>query len=164
MGQPDHIKVAMDRKRFRGYVYSIPERFLRSLTGLSSGAARELSHVILPARVRRSRLYQSLVGWTLGFLIDRSRRSKEPRNRMQGLFLPTFSFIVRLARSGTRGYCTRSTLLQCGCLQPWPISRVPGASSSLRWRKPCRKGLLERGREFQAVDQLLEGLERQRVD
>ena len=60
----------MDREQLKGYLYSIPERFLRSLTGLGGGAAREVSEVLLPARVRRSRLYQSLVGSTLRFLIE----------------------------------------------------------------------------------------------
>ena len=60
----------MDREQLKGYLYSIPERFLRSLTGLGGGAAREVSDVLLPVRVRRSRLYRSLVGSTLRFLIE----------------------------------------------------------------------------------------------
>src|SRR5512143_207195 len=60
----------MDRERFKAYLYSIPERLLRSLTGLGGGTAREVSEILLPARVRRSRLYQSLVESTLRFLIE----------------------------------------------------------------------------------------------
>src|SRR4051794_2144767 len=60
----------MDREQLKGYLYSMPERFLRSLTGLVGGAAREASDVLLPPRLRRSRLYKSLVGSTLRFLIE----------------------------------------------------------------------------------------------
>jgi hypothetical protein len=67
----------MNRERFKGYVYSIPERLLRSLTGLGGGAAREVSEVLLPARVRRSWLYQSLVGSTLRFLIEQVGQIEE---------------------------------------------------------------------------------------
>src|SRR5436190_198158 len=60
----------MNREQFSGYLYSLPERLLRSLGGLGGGVARELGDVLLPARVRRSKLYDSLVGSTLRFLIE----------------------------------------------------------------------------------------------
>ena len=57
-------------KQVGGYVFSIPERLVRSVTGLAAGAAREIGEVILPARVRRSRVYYSIVDSTLRFLIE----------------------------------------------------------------------------------------------
>src|SRR4051794_23162861 len=51
----------LDRKQVGSYVVSLPERLLRSLSALSAGAAKELGEVVLPARVRRSKLYDSLV-------------------------------------------------------------------------------------------------------
>src|SRR5256885_810958 len=60
----------MNREQFRGYVYSLPERLLRSLTGLAGGAAPEGGGGLVPARGRRSRLYHSLVGAALRFLIE----------------------------------------------------------------------------------------------
>src|SRR5690349_2340190 len=60
----------MDRARLRDYLYSLPERLIRSLSGLGGGVALELGDVLLPFRVRRSRLYDTLVGSTLRFLIE----------------------------------------------------------------------------------------------
>ena len=48
---PAKIKVSMDRDHLKGYRYSIPERILRSITRLGGGAARDVSDVVLPARV-----------------------------------------------------------------------------------------------------------------
>ena len=75
----------MNREQFKGYLYSLPERLLRSLTGLGGGAVREVSDVLLPSRVRRSRLYESLVGST-----RRLDRSKELTRRMAGPCRPIF--------------------------------------------------------------------------
>ena len=60
----------MDRKQVGVYLCSLPERILRSISALSAGAARELGEVVLPARVRRSKLYDSMVESTLRFLIE----------------------------------------------------------------------------------------------
>src|SRR5688572_21583129 len=60
----------MTRNQLSDYVCSLPERVLRSVAGLAGGAARELGEVVLPARVRRSKLYTSLVDSTLRFLIE----------------------------------------------------------------------------------------------
>jgi hypothetical protein len=61
----------MDHKRLTGYVCSLPERTLRSLSALAGGAVHEFGEVALPRRVRRSRLYESLVASTLRYLIER---------------------------------------------------------------------------------------------
>src|ERR1051325_1750985 len=60
----------MTDQRLREYISSLPERLLRSVAGLTAGAAHELSEVVLPARLRRSKLYDSLVQSTLRFLIE----------------------------------------------------------------------------------------------
>ena len=52
------------------YVLSIPERLVRALSALAGGALREIGEVGLPIRVRRTRLYRSLVDSTLRFLIE----------------------------------------------------------------------------------------------
>ena len=52
------------------YVLSLPERLVRSTSGILAGAAQELGEVILPARVRRSSLYSAIIGTTLQFLIE----------------------------------------------------------------------------------------------
>ena len=52
------------------YLLSLPERALRSTSALSAGLLRELSEVVLPRAVRRTRLYTELVENTLRFLIE----------------------------------------------------------------------------------------------
>jgi len=60
----------MHYRKTTEYALSLPERLVRSLSGIVAGAAREIGEVILPARVRRSRLYSAVVGATLQFLIE----------------------------------------------------------------------------------------------
>jgi len=60
----------MHYRKTTEYALSLPERLVRSLSGILAGTVREVGEVILPARVRRSRLYSSVVGATLQFLIE----------------------------------------------------------------------------------------------
>ena len=53
-----------------GYLLSVPERVLRSVTAIAAGLIRELGDVALPAALRRTKLYHSLVDGTLRFLIE----------------------------------------------------------------------------------------------
>lgn len=57
-------------ERVGNYLLSVPERLVRSATGLSAGLVRELSDVAVPASLRGTRLYQNLVESTLRFLIE----------------------------------------------------------------------------------------------
>ena len=52
------------------YLVSLPERALRSAAALAAGLVRELGDVVLPAPLRRTKLYQNLVEGTLRFLIE----------------------------------------------------------------------------------------------
>src|SRR4029453_9944355 len=52
------------------YLFSFPERFIRSVLGLGAGVAREIGEVALPDGVRHSQLYQNLVDATLRFVIE----------------------------------------------------------------------------------------------
>src|SRR5438128_323663 len=52
------------------YLVSLPERVLRSVSALSAGLIREIGEVILPRRIRRTKLYQTMVETTLRFLIE----------------------------------------------------------------------------------------------
>jgi len=60
----------MNRQRLAGYLYSLPERVVRSLSAIVGGTVHELGDVILPVRVRRSRLYYALVESTSRFLVE----------------------------------------------------------------------------------------------
>lgn len=54
----------------RDYVLSLPERVLRSASALAGGLLNELGEAVVPAAIRRTRLYRSLVETTLRFLIE----------------------------------------------------------------------------------------------
>jgi len=52
------------------YILSLPERVIRSLGALSGGLLREIGNVALPAAVRRTTLYRTMVDVALRFLIE----------------------------------------------------------------------------------------------
>jgi hypothetical protein len=151
----------MDRERLVGYVYSLPERFVRSLTVLGGGMAREVSDVILPARIRRSRLYQSLVGSTLRFLIEHV-------GQMEGAYPAdaealASNFLVRR----TAGNVVELVGIASFHASPvWVLAALAdlaGAGRELIGEiagAMQREGLLEPGQEFLTMDQFLDGLER----
>ena len=150
----------MDRQHFKGYLYSLPERLLRSVTGLSGGVARELGDVLLPARVRRSRLYDSLVGSTLRFLIeqvgqiDGTNPNAEP--------LPE-DFLVRRAAGNVVELAGIASFRASPVWVLAALADLAGAGRELIGEMAealQSEGLLEQGREFHSVDQLLDGLER----
>lgn len=58
------------RQDLTAYILSLPERVVRSASALAGGILRELSDVTVPAAVRRSRLYRTMVEATLQFLIE----------------------------------------------------------------------------------------------
>lgn len=52
------------------YLLSLPERAIRSLSALSGGLLREIGDVVLPAAVRRTTLYRTMVEVALRFMIE----------------------------------------------------------------------------------------------
>jgi hypothetical protein len=151
----------MNREQLKGYVCSVPERLLRSLTGLGGGAAREMGDVLLPARVRRSRLYESLVGSTLRFLIEQV-------GQIEGAYpadaeaLPS-DFLVRRAAGNVVELAGIASFRASPVWVLAALADLAGAGRELigEMAEALQKdGLLEPGREFQTVDQLLDGLER----
>lgn len=54
----------------RSYLVSLPERTARAGAALAGGLVRETSEVVLPLAVRRSKLYQALVGRLLRITIE----------------------------------------------------------------------------------------------
>jgi hypothetical protein len=151
----------MDREQFKRYLYSIPERFLRSLTGLGGGAVREVTEVLLPARVLRSRLYRSLVGSTLRFLIEQVGQIKEtyPADIEA---LPS-DFLIRRAAGNV---VELAGFLSFRASPVWVLAALAdlaGAGRDLIEEMAGalqKEGLLPPDREFHTVDQLLDGLER----
>src|SRR5688572_16441337 len=54
----------------RSYLFSLPERVIRSTLGLGAGAVRVVGEAALPPAIRHSQLYQNLVDATLRYVIE----------------------------------------------------------------------------------------------
>lgn len=52
------------------YIISLPERVLRSASALAGGLANQIGATALPAALRRTRLYKTLVEAVLRFVIE----------------------------------------------------------------------------------------------
>jgi len=65
----------------RDYVLSLPERAVRSASALAGGLLNEIGEAALPAAIRRTRLYRSLVEAVLRFLIEQV-------GEVEGIFPP----------------------------------------------------------------------------
>ena len=142
------------------YLFTLPERLVRSIVGLGAGVAREVGDLALPQSVRQSRLYQNLVDTTLRFLIEQvgevegvyqsdekladdflARRTGRQRRRS--------AWHRRLSRLAGMGAGRAG-----GRVRPWAPSD-PGIAAALKEQE-----LLDADTDFSSVDQLLDGLER----
>jgi hypothetical protein len=151
----------MNREQFTGYLYSLPERLLRSLSGLGGGAAREVGDVLLPARVRRSRLYQSLVDSTLRFLIEQVGQI-EGAYPAEAESLPP-DFLIRRSAGNVVELAGIASFHASPVWVLAALADLAGVGRELIGEMAEaleNEGLLEPGREFHSMDQLLDGLER----
>src|SRR3712207_5964910 len=65
-----NIKTGARSVQSRSYLVSLPERTARAGAALTGGLAYEASEVMLPLAVRRSKLYQAIVGRLLRIMIE----------------------------------------------------------------------------------------------
>ena len=141
------------------YLLSLPERVLRSMSALSAGLLRELSEVVLPRAVRRTRLYTELVDHTLRFLIE-NLGQVEGAYPAQGKLADNFA-MRRFAGNGVE----LIGLLTFGASPVWVLAALADLSGtggqlireithSLR-----EEGLLPEGADYGTAAQLLDGLE-----
>jgi hypothetical protein len=150
----------MDRERAGHYLGSLPERLVRSIAAVAGGAARELGDVLLPARLRRSRLYGSLVESTLRFLIEQVGEVEgtyPASDRLPDDFLVrrTLGNAVEIAGIAAFRASPVWVLAALADLAGGGRELIGEISEALE-----RDGLLERGDRFHTVDDLLDGLER----
>jgi len=150
----------MKPQQLAGYICSLPERLVRSLAALTGGAAYELGAVVLPARVRRSRLYESLVGWTVRFFIEELGEIEDAFPKADAL---PDDFVMRIAAGNVIGI---AGLIAFRFSPVWVLATladVAGAGRDLINEIALaleKDGLLEPGCHFESVDQLLDGLQR----
>ena len=150
----------MDQRRTLEYLTSVPERLVRSISALAGGAAHELGEVVLPRRVRRSRLYESLVESTLRFMIEQVGQVEGAYPKDESL---PGDFLVRRAAgnvieiAGLAAFRASPVWVLAALADLAGVGRelIGEISQALE-----RDGLLEQGRRFETVDQLLDGLER----
>jgi len=141
------------------YLLSLPERALRSATALAGGLVREIGEVTIPATVRRSQLYQNLVEATLRFLIERVGDIKGVYPGEETL---TEDFLLR--RSVGNGI-ELIGILAFRASPVWVLAALADVTGAGRYliREISgtlkEEGLLDKDREFDTVDQMLDGLE-----
>jgi len=141
------------------YLLSLPERGLRSATALAAGLLREIGEVVIPRTVRGSHLYQNLVEVTLRFLIEQVGQVESIYPISEKL---TEDFLVR--RTAGNGI-ELIGILAFRASPVWVLAALADASGAGRYLireiANCLKdeGLLDRERDFNSVDQMLDGLE-----
>lgn len=148
------------RSEISHYLLSLPERVLRSVSALAGGLLRELGELSLPAAVRRTRLYQTMVDSTLRFLIEQV-------GQVEGVYpnegrLASDFLLRRTAGNGIE----MAGILAFHASPVWVMAALADLSGAGRQLIPLiaesleQEGLLERGSAFETVDQLLDGLEK----
>src|SRR3984957_10629331 len=142
------------------YLLSLPERVLRSASALSAGLVREIGNVTLPAGVRRTKLYQTMVESTLRFLVEQvgqvegcyPAEGKLAENFLLKRMLGDGIDLAGLAAFHASPVWVLAALADISGAGRQLIDEI---SSSLK-----DEGLLDRNTSFENVDQLLDGLER----
>ncbi len=142
------------------YVLSLPERAIRSLSALSGGLLREIGNVALPASVRRTTLYRTMVEVALRFLI-------EEVGQVEGVY-PTEHTLAGnflLKRTASHGIELLG-ILAFHASPVWVLAALADATGGGRKlirelsQALAEEGLVEPGSRFETVDQVLDGLER----
>jgi hypothetical protein len=140
-------------------VLSLPERVVRSMSALSAGLLRELGNVVLPRAVRRTRLYRELVENTLRFLIENVGQVEgayPPKGKLADSFAAR-----RFAGSGIEIL----GLLTFRASPVWVLAALADLSGTGRRivreiaQSLKEEGLLEKGSDYETIDQVLDGLE-----
>ncbi len=142
------------------YVLSLPERMIRSLGAISGGLLREIGEVALPASVRRTTLYRTMVEVALRFLI-------EEVGQVEGVY-PSEGHLAEnflLKRTASHGIELLG-ILAFHASPIWVLAALADASGGGRTlireisQALQEEGLLEPGPSFETMEQVLDGLER----
>ncbi|MDX2154768.1 MAG: hypothetical protein SFV54_28760 [Bryobacteraceae bacterium] len=151
----------MRTKRVEEYLLSLPERVLRSGSALGAGLLREVGEAALPAPVRRTRIYQSMVETTLRFLIEQV-------GQVEGAYPPEGQLAQDFLLRRTAGNGIELIGILAFHASPvWVLAGFADLSGAGRALLPEiaatleREGLLaHQTAPLQSMDQLLDALER----
>ena len=146
------------------YLLSLPERVIRSLGAISGGLLREIGNVALPASVRRTTLYRTMVGVTVRFLI-------EEVGQVEGIYSADDCSEGRLAerflvQRGASHGIELLGILAFHASPVWILAALADATGG--GRKLIQEisqalkdeGLLDSGTNFETMEQVLDGLEK----
>ena len=142
------------------YILSLPERVIRSLGALSGGLLRELGNVALPAGVRRTTLYRTMVDVALRFLI-------EEVGQVEGVY-PSEGRLAEnflLKRTASHGIELLG-ILAFHASPVWVLAALADATGGGRkliveiGEALKEEGLLSGGARFETMEQVLHGLEK----
>ena len=142
------------------YILSLPERAIRSLSALSGGLLREIGEVALPAALRRTTLYRTMIGVTLRFLIEEVGQVEDvypSESRLAENFV--------LQRTASHGIELLG-ILAFHASPVWVLAALGdvagGGQRLLQEIADALKeeGLLEPGAHFETMDQILGGMEK----
>jgi hypothetical protein len=149
----------MTTRRMAKYALSLPERVFRSATALAGGLIREVGDVTLPAAVRRTKTYQTMVGIALRFMIEQIGQVPDVYPTEGEL---ANNFIMRR----TAGHGIELVGILAFRASPvWIMAALADISGAGRQivqeiaEALQQEGLLKRGAKFENIDQLLDGLE-----
>jgi hypothetical protein len=149
----------MDRASLGRYLLSLPERVVRSASALAAGLVRELGNVTLPAAVRRTSLYRTMVEATLRFLI-------EEVGQVEGVYPPATALAKDfLYRKAVGHGIDWVGVLAFRASPVWVMAALADLSGAGRHlireisETLQKEGLLTGHGHFETVDQLLDGLE-----
>jgi len=144
----------------KSYLISFPERVVRAALGLGAGTAREVGEVALPDGIRNSQLYQNLVDSTLRFLIENVGGA-------EGVYGAADTLPEDFLARRTAGNAVEVLGIVAFRASPvWVLAALADLCGMGRQLIPemaealKAQGLLEPDREFDSVDQLLDGLQR----
>ncbi len=142
------------------YVLSLPERVLRSAAAVSGGLLREIGNVALPASVRRTTLYRTMVDVALRFLIQEVGEVEgvyPSEGRLAEAFL--------LQRGASHGVELLG-ILAFHASPVWVLAALADAAGGSRTLVSeissalKEEGLLDPDGGFHTMEQVLDGLER----
>jgi hypothetical protein len=144
--------------RYR-YFLSLPERVVRSLSALSGGLLNEIGKAVLPAGVRRTTLYQTMIEVALRFLI-------EEVGQVEGIY-PSEGRLAEnfLLKRATSHGIELLGILAFHASPIWVLAALADASGGGRKlvhqvsEALKNEGLLDSQTSFETIEQVLAGLE-----
>src|SRR6266849_4752783 len=158
-GAPRIAKRHKTSARVARYLVSLPERVVRSAAALAGGLIRELGDVTVPAAVRRTKTYQTMVEIALRFMIEQV-------GQVEGVYPSEGELASNFLLRRTAGHGIElAGLLAFRASPVWIMAALADISGAGRQivqeisEALKDEGLLDRESKFENIDQLLDGLE-----